>query len=116
MESIYLHKLVRKQFKLEINGMESEKDLVLNRVDMDVSWVLDSKKTRSPRLFFLNDEGKNIRNSTMRLDRGHTECRTERVYIAVSALVGCTKRTTTSMYIYYFLSIFQHFRITFETN
>lgn len=51
---------------------------------MDVSWVLDSKKTRTPRLFFLNEEGKNIRNSTMRLDRGRTECRTERVYIAVS--------------------------------
>lgn len=56
------------------------------RVDMDVSWVLDSKKVRTPRLFFLNEEGKNIRNSTMRLDRGRTECRTERVYIAVSAL------------------------------
>lgn len=53
-------------------------------LDVEVSWVLDSKKTRSPRLFFLNEEGKNIRNSTMRLNRGRTECRTERVYIAVS--------------------------------
>lgn len=51
--------------------------------DIDVSWVLDSKKSRNPRLFFLNEEGKNIRNSTMRLNRGKTECRTERVYIAV---------------------------------
>lgn len=53
-------------------------------LDVDVSWVLDAKKPRSPRLFFLNEEGKNIRNSTMRLNRGKTECRTERVYIAVS--------------------------------
>lgn len=53
-------------------------------IDIDVSWVLDSKKPRNPRLFFLNEEGKNIRNSTMRLNRGKTECRTERVYIAVS--------------------------------
>lgn len=35
-------------------------------------------------MFFLNDEGKNIRNSTIRLSRGKTECRAERVYIAVS--------------------------------
>lgn len=52
--------------------------------DLQVSWVLDSKKARSPRMFFLNEENKNIRNSTMRLSRGKTECRTERVYVAVS--------------------------------
>lgn len=51
-------------------------------LDIDVSWVLDSKKPRSPRLFFLSEEGKNIRNSSMHLNRGKTECRTERVYIA----------------------------------
>lgn len=34
-------------------------------------------------MFFLNEEGKNIRNSTIRLSRGKTECRADRVYIAV---------------------------------
>jgi integrin alpha 8 len=50
-------------------------------IDIEVSWVLDAKKPRSPRMFFLNDEGRNIRNSTMRLYRGKLECRNERVYI-----------------------------------
>ncbi|XP_031627773.1 integrin alpha-PS2 isoform X2 [Contarinia nasturtii] len=53
-----------------------------SQIDIDVSWILDAKKQRSPRLFFLNEEGNNIRKSTMRLNRGKTECRTERVYIA----------------------------------
>lgn len=52
-------------------------------LDLQVSWVLDAKKPRSPRMFFLNEESKNIRNSTMRLSRGKTECRSERVYVAV---------------------------------
>lgn len=43
--------------------------------------MLDSKVTRNARMFFLNDEKKNIRNSTMRLYRGKTECRKERVYV-----------------------------------
>lgn len=51
-------------------------------IDIEISWVLDSKKHRNPRLFFLNEEGKNIRNSSMRLYRGKMECRNERVYIA----------------------------------
>lgn len=51
-------------------------------IDIEISWVLDSKKPKSPRMFFINDEGKNIRNSTMRLYRGKEECRTEAVYIA----------------------------------
>lgn len=51
-------------------------------LDIQVDWVLDTKKQRSPRLFFLNEETKNIRNSTMRLFRGKEECRREQVYIA----------------------------------
>ena len=61
--------------------------------DIDVSWVLDAKKPRNPRLFFLNEEGKNIRNSSMRLSRGKKECRTERVYIAVSSLAVIIKHS-----------------------
>lgn len=51
-------------------------------IDLEISWVLDSKKSKAPRMFFLVEETKNIRNSTMRLYRGKQECRTEQVYIA----------------------------------
>lgn len=50
-------------------------------VDVAVSWVLDAKKLRNPRMFFLTDEGKNIRNTTMRLYHNSTECKSEKVYI-----------------------------------
>lgn len=50
-------------------------------IDIEISWVLDSKKTKTPRMFFLHDEGKNIINSTMRLYRGKSDCRTDNVYI-----------------------------------
>lgn len=53
-------------------------------LDIDVTWTVDAKKSHTQRMFFLNEEGKNIRNSVMRLSRGKTECRAERVYIAVS--------------------------------
>lgn len=51
-------------------------------IDIEISWVLDSKKPKTPRMYFLNEENKNIRNSTMRLYRGKSECKTEAVYIA----------------------------------
>lgn len=51
-------------------------------IDLEISWVLDSKKPKSPRMFFINDENKNIRNSTMRLYRGKSECKTEAVYVS----------------------------------
>ncbi|XP_019559694.3 integrin alpha-PS2 isoform X1 [Aedes albopictus] len=50
-------------------------------LDIEVSWVLDSKKSRNPRMFFLNEEGRNIRNQSIRLYRGKLECKSERVYI-----------------------------------
>lgn len=52
--------------------------------DIEVSWLLDAKKLLEPRMFFLNEENKNVRNSTMRLYRGKKECRTEVVYLGVS--------------------------------
>ncbi|XP_055615855.1 integrin alpha-PS2 isoform X2 [Toxorhynchites rutilus septentrionalis] len=51
-------------------------------LDIEVSWVLDSKKSRNARMYFLNEEGRNIRNQSMRLYRGKLECKSERVYIA----------------------------------
>ena len=51
-------------------------------IDLEISWILDSKKPKTPRMFFISDEGKNIKNSTIRLYRGKSECRTDAVYIA----------------------------------
>ncbi|XP_014088054.2 integrin alpha-PS2 isoform X1 [Bactrocera oleae] len=50
-------------------------------LDFDVSWVLDAKKPKKPRMFFLLDEGKNIRNLSISLQYGSTYCRNETVYL-----------------------------------
>ncbi|XP_055713630.1 integrin alpha-PS2 isoform X2 [Phlebotomus papatasi] len=50
-------------------------------IDIEISWVLDSKKLRQPRMFFLNEENRNIRNASMRLSNGKSDCRKDRVYI-----------------------------------
>ncbi|GAB0088980.1 Integrin alpha-PS2 [Sergentomyia squamirostris] len=50
-------------------------------IDIEISWILDSKKLRQPRMFFLSEEGRNIRNASMRLSRGKSDCRKDRVYI-----------------------------------
>lgn len=52
-----------------------------NQLGFDVSWLLDAKKTRNPRLFFLKDEGKNIRNMTIQLNKGQQWCHDEMVYL-----------------------------------
>ncbi|XP_068141248.1 integrin alpha-PS2 isoform X1 [Drosophila tropicalis] len=52
-----------------------------NQLIFDVSWLLDAKKTRNPRMFFLRDEGKNIRNQTISLNYGQTYCLNETVYL-----------------------------------
>ncbi|XP_067641020.1 integrin alpha-PS2 isoform X2 [Eurosta solidaginis] len=50
-------------------------------LEFDVSWVLDAKKPKKPRMFFLLDEGKNIRNISISLQYGKSYCRNETVYI-----------------------------------
>ncbi|KAH8278154.1 hypothetical protein KR018_005338 [Drosophila ironensis] len=51
------------------------------QLDFDVSWLLDAKKLPNPRLFFLRDEGKNIRNQTIRLNYNQRYCLNETVYL-----------------------------------
>lgn len=53
-------------------------------IDLEISWVLDSKKNRQPRMFFVREESRNVRNQTMRLTRGKSECLREPVYIVDS--------------------------------
>ncbi|TMW50275.1 hypothetical protein DOY81_004656, partial [Sarcophaga bullata] len=52
-----------------------------NVLEFDVSWVLDAKKPKNPRMFFLTDEGRNIRNMTITLGFGKSFCRNETVYL-----------------------------------
>ncbi|XP_043072004.1 integrin alpha-PS2 [Drosophila grimshawi] len=52
-----------------------------NQLDFEVSWLLDAKKIRNPRMFFIRDEGKNIRNQTIRLTYGQRYCLNETVYL-----------------------------------
>lgn len=51
-------------------------------IDIEVSWILDSKKQQTPRMFFNLEDSKNIRNQTIRLNRGKQECKPAKVYIA----------------------------------
>ncbi|KAH8364973.1 hypothetical protein KR200_007805, partial [Drosophila serrata] len=51
------------------------------QLDFDVSWLLDAKKLPNPRMFFLRDEGKHIRNQTIRLNYGQKYCLNETVYL-----------------------------------
>lgn len=62
---------------LNFNGINVPSDITF-----DVSWILDSKKSKTPRMFFFNDENKNVKNSSMRISRGRQQCRTEQIYIA----------------------------------
>lgn len=52
----------------------------MSSTGFDVNWVLDGANQK-PRMYFLNDEGQNIRNSTVTLYRNRLECRSELVYI-----------------------------------
>lgn len=51
-------------------------------IDLEIMWVLDSKKSRQPRMFFVRNEIHNVQNQTMRLLRGQRNCVNETVYIA----------------------------------
>ncbi|KAH8409140.1 hypothetical protein KR009_008769 [Drosophila setifemur] len=51
------------------------------QLEFDVSWLLDAKKLPNPRMFFLRDEGKNIRNQTIRLNYNQRYCLNETVYV-----------------------------------
>lgn len=50
-------------------------------LDINVSWLLDSKKSKTPRLNFLDYQGTNVLNNTIHLYRNRRECRSERVYL-----------------------------------
>ncbi|XP_052901281.1 integrin alpha-PS2 isoform X3 [Anopheles moucheti] len=51
-------------------------------LDIEISWTLDARKTRNPRMFFLDQEGNSNRTLSMRLFRDKLECRSDMVYVA----------------------------------
>nr|CAD7400855.1 unnamed protein product [Timema poppensis] len=60
---------------------KSDRTIHFAEKDFDVQFVLDSKKPKSPRLFFLAHEGKHIMNFTYRIDSSYRYCRSYFVYI-----------------------------------
>lgn len=54
-------------------------DGVLMRHNFNIQYVLDVKKTKNPRLFFLELEGRNSMNHTITVERDRQFCRTVQV-------------------------------------
>ncbi|KAL0113860.1 hypothetical protein PUN28_011297 [Cardiocondyla obscurior] len=54
---------------------------VLMRHNFNIQYVLDVKKTKNSRLFFLELEGRNTMNHTITVERDRQFCRTVQVYI-----------------------------------
>ncbi|XP_024874292.1 integrin alpha-PS2 isoform X1 [Temnothorax curvispinosus] len=54
---------------------------VLTRHNFNIQYVLDVKKTKNPRLFFLELEGRNTMNHTITVERDRQFCRTVQVYV-----------------------------------
>ncbi|XP_069683383.1 integrin alpha-PS2 isoform X1 [Periplaneta americana] len=61
---------------LEYSGVGVDRKL-----DFEVQFLLDSKKPKSPRLFFLSQPGSNALSYTLRLDKDALLCKTYTVYI-----------------------------------
>lgn len=54
---------------------------------MEIQYLLDVKKTRDVRMFFLEHEGRSSQNYSILLERGRQFCKTEIVYIKVQDAV-----------------------------
>ncbi|XP_059478388.1 integrin alpha-PS2 isoform X2 [Neocloeon triangulifer] len=54
---------------------------VERRLDFEIQVILDAKKPKSPRMFFVDEEGRNSINQTIRLNNKSLFCRTYQTYI-----------------------------------
>lgn len=54
------------------------------RLDFDIQVLLDARKPKSPRMAFMSEEGRNVMNQTVRLDKGKTLCSSYWVYLKAS--------------------------------
>uniref|UniRef100_A0A182T053 Uncharacterized protein n=1 Tax=Anopheles maculatus TaxID=74869 RepID=A0A182T053_9DIPT len=55
---------------------------VPSMLDIEISWTLDARKPRNPRMFFLDQDSNSNRTLSMRLTRDKLECRSDTVYVA----------------------------------
>lgn len=53
-------------------------------IDFNVQYSLDAKKAKEPRMFFLDHEGRNVVNETVRLTKKKQLCTSQQVYLKVS--------------------------------
>lgn len=56
-------------------------------LDIEMQLVLDAKKPKSPRMFFLSEENRNILNHSLTLDKNAQSCKTFNVYLKVSKII-----------------------------
>uniref|UniRef100_A0A8D8XF03 Integrin alpha-PS2 n=1 Tax=Cacopsylla melanoneura TaxID=428564 RepID=A0A8D8XF03_9HEMI len=71
---------------LEYNGVGVDPQTALHsplqgKTELNVQILLDSKKPKSPRMFFLSDEGKNVINQTLLLIKGTQFCKSMFIYV-----------------------------------
>lgn len=50
---------------------------------MEMQLVLDAKKPKSPRMFFLSEENRNLLNHSLTLEKNVQSCKTFNVYLKV---------------------------------
>lgn len=60
---------------------------VMAQHTFEVQLVLDVKKTKSPRLFFLEHEGKSTMNYTLDVRKGQFQCRTKKVSVLTLTII-----------------------------
>lgn len=57
--------------------------IFLFHTDFEVQFVLDSKKTKSPRMFFLSNENRSVVNKSIKLTKGQKLCENMFVFLKV---------------------------------
>lgn len=72
-------------------------------LDFNVQYTLDAKKSKEPRMFFLNHEGRNVLNETVRLNKRKQLCSSQQVYLRVSLSSGL--KSTKQVEIFYFVML-----------
>jgi len=56
-------------------------------LDIEMQLVLDAKKPKSPRMFFLSEESRNVLNHSLTLDKNAQSCKTFNVYLKVNGVL-----------------------------
>ncbi|KAL1138247.1 hypothetical protein AAG570_009936 [Ranatra chinensis] len=51
------------------------------QLEFDLQFILDAKKVNSPRMYFISNEGRNVINQTLILEKGKQKCKSMFVYI-----------------------------------